>query len=67
MNKFTWASEDLSIFLPFTDSPRYNNMESELDCWMEWIENSMAEAAFDTQSSDDFDNFIGGTLWLKHL
>ena len=36
-------------------------MASELDCWMQWIENSMADAAFDMSVIDDFDDFIGGT------
>ena len=47
-------------FLYLSDSPRYRGMDSELDCWMEWIENSMADAAFDQPSTDDLENFIGG-------
>ena len=42
------------------DSPRFMGMASELDCWMMWIENSMADAAFDMPVIDDFDDFIGG-------
>ena len=45
----------------FPDSPRFMGMASELDCWMQWIENSMADAAFDMSVIDDFDDFIGGT------
>eukprot|EP00918_Siedleckia_nematoides_P024820 GHVU01053597.1.p1 GENE.GHVU01053597.1~~GHVU01053597.1.p1 ORF type:complete len:770 (-),score=71.82 GHVU01053597.1:2839-5148(-) len=41
-------------------TPRYRGMVSELDCWMEWIENSMADTAFDTPTEDDDDEFIGG-------
>ncbi len=36
-------------------------MQSELDCWMLWIENSMADSAFDMPVIDDFDEFQGGT------
>jgi len=35
-------------------------MVSELDCWMEWIENQMAEEVFEQQNHDDFEDFIGG-------
>ena len=42
------------------DSPRYMGMQSELDCWMLWIENSMADSAFDMPVIDDFDEFQGG-------
>ena len=35
---------------------------SELDCWMEWIENQMAEEMYDIPTEDDMDDFIGGTL-----
>lgn len=35
-------------------------MVSELDCWMEWIENQMAEEMYDSPSLDDFEDFIGG-------
>lgn len=41
-------------------TPRYRGMNSELDCWMEWIENSMADDAFDIPEEDDLENFIGG-------
>lgn len=43
-----------------TDTPRYRGMVSELDCWMEWIENQMAEEMYDSPSLDDFEDFIGG-------
>ncbi len=42
------------------DTPRYRGMVSELDCWMEWIENSLADSAFDQPTADDFEEFIGG-------
>lgn len=35
-------------------------MVSELDCWMEWIENQMAEEVFEQQNHDDFEDFTGG-------
>jgi Trpc4-associated protein len=35
-------------------------MSSELDNWMEWIENSMADEAFDAPMNDDLENFVGG-------
>ena len=35
-------------------------MMSEVDCWMEWIENAMADSAFEENIIDDFDEFIGG-------
>lgn len=35
-------------------------MVSELDCWMEWIENQMAEEMYDSPSLDDYEDFIGG-------
>jgi hypothetical protein len=35
-------------------------MVSELDCWMEWIENQMAEEMYDSPSMDDLEDFIGG-------
>lgn len=41
-------------------TPRYRGMVSELDCWMEWIENQMAEEMYDSPSLDDFEDFIGG-------
>ena len=39
-------------------------MDSELACWMEWIENSMADDAFETPTIDDLDEFIGGQSYL---
>ncbi|KAK6185325.1 hypothetical protein SNE40_007584 [Patella caerulea] len=41
-------------------TPRYRGMVSELDCWMEWIENQMAEELYETQIQDDFEEFVGG-------
>lgn len=41
-------------------TPRYTGMVSELDCWMEWIENQMAEEVYDQPTVDDLDDFIGG-------
>lgn len=41
-------------------TPRYRGMVSELDCWMEWIENQMAEEVFEQQNHDDFEDFMGG-------
>ena len=38
-------------------------MTSELDCWMEWIENSMSDDAFDVPTRDDLDDFVGGTTY----
>jgi len=35
-------------------------MDSELACWMEWIENSMADDDFESPTIDDLDEFIGG-------
>ena len=35
-------------------------MPSELDCWMEWIDNEMAEVVYEPQATDDFDEFVGG-------
>ncbi len=49
-----------TLYLFYTDSPRFMGVGSELDCWMTWIDNSMADAAFDTAITDDFDDFIGG-------
>ena len=43
-------------------TPRYRGTVSELDCWMEWIENTMSDAAFDPPETDDLDQFIGGEL-----
>ena len=42
------------------DTPRFRGMVSELDCWMEWIENQMAEEMYDIPTEDDMDDFIGG-------
>lgn len=44
----------------FSDAPRYPGMVSELDCWMEWIENQMAEEPYDNPVDDEMDDFIGG-------
>ncbi|XP_056008894.1 short transient receptor potential channel 4-associated protein-like [Ostrea edulis] len=41
-------------------TPRFRGMVSELDCWMEWIENQMAEEMYDSPSMDDLEDFIGG-------
>ncbi|KAK7115154.1 short transient receptor potential channel 4-associated protein-like isoform X2 [Littorina saxatilis] len=41
-------------------TPRFRGMVSELDCWMEWIENQMADEVFEQQNHDDFEDFIGG-------
>ncbi|KAH9509476.1 Short transient receptor putative channel 4-associated protein [Bulinus truncatus] len=41
-------------------TPRYRGMPSELDCWMEWIDNQMADEVYEPQASDDFDDFVGG-------
>lgn len=41
-------------------TPRFRGMVSELDCWMEWIENQMAEEMYDVPTEDDMDDFIGG-------
>ena len=38
-------------------------MVSELDCWMEWIENQMAEEMYDVPTEDDMDDFIGGMVF----
>ncbi|XP_052817711.1 short transient receptor potential channel 4-associated protein-like isoform X2 [Mya arenaria] len=43
-----------------TYTPRYPGMQSELDCWMEWIENQMAEESHDLPVDDEMDDFIGG-------
>jgi len=39
-------------------------MVSELDCWMEWIENQMAEEMYETPALDDLDDFIGGMILI---
>lgn len=49
---------NLAVMKDYT--PRYRGMVSELDCWMEWIENQMAEEVYDTPTVDDLDDFIGG-------
>lgn len=41
-------------------TPRYRGMPSELDCWMEWIDNQMADEVYEPQGNDDFEEFIGG-------
>ncbi|KAK3605673.1 hypothetical protein CHS0354_013470 [Potamilus streckersoni] len=41
-------------------TPRFRGMVSELDCWMEWIENQMAEELYDVPQIDEFDDFVGG-------
>jgi len=41
-------------------TPRYRGMPSELDCWMEWIDNQMADEVYEPQATDDFEDFIGG-------
>ena len=43
-----------------TDYPRYRGMVSELDNWMEWIENSLSDDVAETPTVDDLDDFIGG-------
>lgn len=50
--------------LAVTDTPRYRGMVSELDCWMEWIENQMAEEMYDSPSMDDLEDFIGGRYFF---
>ncbi|XP_046354542.1 short transient receptor potential channel 4-associated protein-like isoform X1 [Haliotis rubra] len=47
-------------YLFHADTPRYRGMVSELDCWMEWIENQMADELYETQTVDDFEEYIGG-------
>lgn len=49
------------------DTPRYRGMPSELDCWMEWIDNQMADEVYEPQGADDFDDFIGGTSFFSSL
>ena len=51
--------------LAVTDTPRYRGMVSELDCWMEWIENQMAEEMYDSPSMDDLEDFIGGRYFFS--
>ncbi|RUS72825.1 hypothetical protein EGW08_019418 [Elysia chlorotica] len=41
-------------------TPRYMGMPSELDCWMEWIDNQMADEVYEPQMPDDFEEFVGG-------
>ena len=38
-------------------------MVSELDCWMEWIENQMAEEMYDVPTEDDMEEFVGGNVY----
>ncbi len=40
---------------------------NELDSWMTWIDNSMADAAYDVPVTDDFDNFVGGQHTMHSL
>ena len=40
-------------------------MVSELDCWMEWIENQMAEEMYDVPTEDDMEDFVGGIAEKK--
>ena len=54
----------LNYFFP--DTPRYPGMMSELDCWMEWIDNQMADELYEPQSADDFEEFIGGVNRFLH-
>lgn len=42
------------------ETPRYHGMTTELDNWMEWIDNQMSEDAFDPPTMDDLETFIGG-------
>ena len=37
-------------------------MPSELDCWMEWIDNQMADEVHEPLAADDFEEFVGGKL-----
>ena len=48
------------LLLYCIDTPRYRGMPSELDCWMEWIDNQMADEVYEPQTSDDFEEFTGG-------
>ncbi|KAK3086456.1 hypothetical protein FSP39_018709 [Pinctada imbricata] len=41
-------------------TPRFRGMVSELDCWMEWVENQMAEEMDENPGQDDLEDFIGG-------
>lgn len=50
-----------------SDTPRYPGMVSELDCWMEWIENQMAEEPYDNPIEDEMVDFIGGMRSQKTL
>jgi len=50
------------VDLYLSDTPRYPGMQSELDCWMEWIENQMAEETHELPVDDEMEDFIGGTL-----
>ena len=55
----SWINILGHVLLP--DIPRYSGMQSELDCWMEWIENSLADSAFEEQPlCDDLAEFMGG-------
>ena len=60
---FVWTVYKCSVdrcFVCILDTPRYPGMVSELDCWMEWIENQMAEEPYDNPVDDEMDDFIGG-------
>lgn len=46
-------------------TPRFQGFSSELDCWMEWIENQMDddednETTSEEAHADEFDDFVGG-------
>lgn len=53
---------EISLIFFISDTPRFRGMVSELDCWMEWIENQMAEEMYDVPTEDDMDDFVGGRL-----
>ena len=64
-NKQMWFSLQLHLALQLLwlspDVPRYPGLDSELACWMEWIENSMSDDLFEASNGDDaLDTFIGG-------
>lgn len=44
-----------------TDTPRFQGFASELDCWMEWIENQMDDDdTSEEANTDEFEDFVGG-------
>lgn len=46
----------------FLDTPRFPGFVSELDCWMEWIENQMDDDDLsEDANTDEFEDFVGGT------